>query len=57
VAGIPADCRLLEECDLSRNEAALTGESFPVSRHPTVVEAAAPPARRSNVLFLGTHMW
>ncbi len=24
VAGIPADCRLLEECDLSRNEAALT---------------------------------
>ncbi len=24
VAGIPADFRLLEECDLSRNEAALT---------------------------------
>ncbi|MCX5931333.1 MAG: magnesium-translocating P-type ATPase, partial [Cyanobacteria bacterium] len=55
-AGIPADCRLLEECDLSLNEAALTGESFPVSKHPTVVEAAAPPARRSNVLFLGTHV-
>ena len=31
-AGIPADCRLLEERDLSVNEAALTGESFPVSK-------------------------
>ncbi len=55
-ASIPADCRLLEERDLSVNEAALTGESFPVSKHPMVVEASAPPARRSNVLFLGTHV-
>lgn len=55
-AGIPADCRLLEECDLSLNEAALTGESFPVSKHPAVVSAEAPPSRRSNVLFLGTHV-
>jgi len=30
-AGIPADCRLLEERDLSLDEAALTGESFPVA--------------------------
>lgn len=55
-AGIPADCRLLQERDLSLNEAALTGESFPVSKHPMVVQATAPPARRSNVLFLGTHL-
>ena len=54
--GIPADCRLLEECDLFVNEAALTGESFPVDKSPGVVTAAAPLAGRSNVLMLGTHV-
>jgi magnesium-transporting ATPase (P-type) len=34
-AGIPADCRQLEERE-SVHQAALTGESFPVSRHPVV---------------------
>ena len=54
--GIPADCRLLTECDLFVNEAALTGESFPVDKSPGVVTAAAPLAGRSNVLMLGTHV-
>ena len=55
-AGIPADCRVLEERDLSLNEAALTGESFPVSKHPVAVAADAPLARRTNVLYVGTHV-
>jgi len=55
-AGIPADCRVLEERDLSLDEAALTGESFPVSKHPVLVAADAPMALSSNVLFLGTHV-
>lgn len=55
-AGIPADCRLLEERDLSLDEAALTGESFPVSKHAVAVAADAPLAARTNVLFFGTHV-
>ena len=55
-AGIPADCRVLEERDLSLDEAALTGESFPVSKHAIAVAAQAPLSQRSNVLFLGTHV-
>jgi Mg2+-importing ATPase len=55
-AGIPADCRLLEERDLSLDEAALTGESFPVSKHAVAVAAEAPLAERTNVLHCGTHV-
>lgn len=55
-AGIPADCRLLEERDLSLNEAALTGESFPVSKHAVAVAADAPLAACTNVLYFGTHV-
>jgi len=55
-AGIPADCRLIEERDLSLDEASLTGESFPVSKHPGEAAAAASPAERGNVLFFGTHV-
>ena len=55
-AGIPADCRLLEEHDLSLDEAALTGESFPVAKHPGLQPAETTLAQRSNVLHLGTHV-
>ncbi len=55
-AGIPADCRLLEERDLSVDEAALTGESFPVSKHAVAVAADAPLAARTGVLYFGTHV-
>lgn len=54
--GIPADCRLLEECDLFVDEGALTGESFPVDKSPGVVSAGAPLAGRGNVLLLGSHV-
>ena len=55
-ASIPADCRLLEECDLFVNEAALTGESYSVDKSPGMLPAETPLARRGNVLFLGTHV-
>jgi Mg2+-importing ATPase len=55
-ASIPADCRLLEERDLFVNEAALTGESYPVDKSPGEVPAEAPLARRDNTLYLGTHV-
>ena len=60
-AGIPADCRLLEERDLSVNEAALTGESFPVSKSvmPAPAEPLAtetPIAQRSDRLAMGSHV-
>jgi Mg2+-importing ATPase len=55
-SGIPADCRLLAEQDLFVDEAALTGESYPVDKSPGIVSADAALARRDNVLLLGTHV-
>jgi Mg2+-importing ATPase len=55
-SSIPADCLLLAEQDLFVDEAALTGESFPVDKSPAPVPADAPLARRDNSLFLGTHV-
>jgi Mg2+-importing ATPase len=54
--GIPGDCRLLEERDLCLDEAALTGESFPVEKRVGVLPLETPLAQRSNVLHLGTHV-
>lgn len=55
-AGIPADCRLLEERDLSVDEAALTGESFPVSKSVTPVHGETRLIERSNRLSMGSHV-
>ena len=55
-AHIPADCRVLQECDLSIDAAALTGESYPVSKHTGELAATAPIAQQSNMLHLGTHV-
>ena len=55
-AGIPADCRLLEERDLSVDEAALTGESFPVSKSVTPLTTDADPIELSNRLSMGSHV-
>ena len=54
--GIPGDCRLLEARDLCVDEAALTGESFPVEKGPAQLPAATPLAQRGNVLHLGSHV-
>ncbi|WP_088283093.1 magnesium-translocating P-type ATPase [Ideonella sp. A 288] len=51
---VPADGLVLEARDFLVNESSLTGESFPVEKQAGVVEAAAPMARRSNAVFMGT---
>lgn len=53
---VPADGLVLEAGSLEVDEAALTGESFPVLKQPGIVDADAPVARRSNVCHLGTHV-
>jgi len=55
-SSILADYPLLAAQDLFVDEAALTGESFPVEKSPGIVPADAPLARRHNALFLGTHV-
>ncbi len=54
--GIPGDCRLLAERDLCVDEAALTGESFPVQKQVARLAPQTPLAQRRNVLHLGTHV-
>jgi Mg2+-importing ATPase len=51
---IPADGLLLEAEDLFVNQAVLTGETFPVEKHPGKVEAEASLAQRTNCLFTGS---
>ncbi len=55
-AAIPADCRLLAARDLFVDEAALTGESYPVAKNPGVVAPEVPVSQRENAVFLGTHV-
>lgn len=53
---IPADCVVLEAKDLHVDEATLTGETFPVDKAPAVLALDTPLAKRSSVLFMGTHV-
>lgn len=51
---IPGDLILIESKDFYVNEAALTGESFPVNKIPGAVEKDSPISKRTNTLFMGT---
>lgn len=51
---IPADCLLLETNELFVDEAAFTGESFPVEKRPAPVSAETPLMKRTNTLFMGS---
>jgi Ca2+-transporting ATPase len=52
---VPADARLLEAANLRTEEAALTGESTPVEKDPTVVlDDDAGIGDRRNMVFAGT---
>ena len=52
---VPADARLVDGADLRANEAALTGESLPVSKHAALIlPSNAPLAERTNMLYSGT---
>ncbi len=53
---IAGDCVVLEAKDLFVDEAALTGETFPVEKHETTSDPAATLAQRRNMLFEGTHV-
>ncbi|KAI1388099.1 potassium/sodium eff [Hypoxylon trugodes] len=50
---IPADLRYIEGLNLSTDEALLTGESLPISKHPEVVlnDASIPLGDRVNMLY------
>lgn len=53
---IPGDCYLLESKDLFVDEAALTGETFNAEKNPGILPDTTPIAKRSNSLFMGTHV-
>ena len=53
---IPGDCVILESKDLFVDEAALTGETYPVEKQPGVLPAEASLSERTNTLFMGTHV-
>ena len=53
---IPADSLLLESKELFIDEAAFTGETFPVEKNVGIVDAGAALAQRSNSLFMGSHV-
>src|ERR1043165_6079898 len=53
---VPGDCLLLESKDLFVDEAALTGETYPVEKLCGILPADVPLHRRTNSLFLGTHV-
>ncbi|WP_194755470.1 cation-translocating P-type ATPase [Aliidiomarina indica] len=51
---VPADIRLFENASLQTQEAALTGESVPVSKGTKTVPADTPLAERTGMLYAGT---
>ena len=51
---IPADARLLESAALQCAEAALTGESLPVSKEPEAIVGEVALGDRHNMVFSGT---
>jgi cation-transporting ATPase F len=51
----PADLRLLQSKELRMAEAALTGESLPVDKHPAPLPADTDLADRRNLAYAGTH--
>jgi Mg2+-importing ATPase len=55
-ASIPGDCLILESKDLFVDEASLTGETYPVEKAVGVLAAETPLSKRTNSLFMGTHV-
>ncbi|MEO5534847.1 MAG: magnesium-translocating P-type ATPase [Pseudolysinimonas sp.] len=53
---VPGDCAVLEANGLTVDESALTGETFPVDKQPSVVPAATVLTGRTGAVFLGTHV-
>lgn len=53
---IPGDCYLIESKNLLLDESSLTGESFPVEKSPGIISEGEELSKRSNSLFMGTHV-
>jgi P-type Mg2+ transporter len=53
---VPGDCLLIESRELFVDEATFTGETFPVEKNIGVLPADAPLSKRSNTLFMGSHI-
>ncbi len=51
---IPADARVIESVALQTAEAALTGESLPVSKNSAPIDRDVPLGDRENMVFSGT---
>ncbi|TKB87264.1 MAG: magnesium-translocating P-type ATPase, partial [Nitrospira sp.] len=55
-SSLPGDARLLDAKDLFVDEATLTGETYPAEKSTGILTAAVPLQKRTNSLFLGTHV-
>lgn len=53
---IPGDCLILDSRDLFVDEATLTGETYPVEKSDAAVAAETPLSKRTNALWMGTHV-
>jgi Mg2+-importing ATPase len=53
---VPADARLLTARDFFVDEAALTGESLPVEKHPLDEAPGTDAMALRNICFMGTHV-
>jgi len=53
---IPADSLILESQELFVDEAAFTGETYPVEKNAGILPAKTPLAKRTNTLFMGSHV-
>lgn len=53
---IPGDSLILESQELFIDEAAFTGETYPVEKSPGIVASSAPISKRSNSVFMGSHV-
>ncbi len=53
---IPGDCLLLTSQELFVDEAAFTGETFPVEKNCAVLPVDTVLAKRNNALFMGSHV-
>lgn len=53
---IPGDCLILESKDLSVNEAALTGETYPADKESGVLPTESELSQRTNTLYMGTNV-
>lgn len=53
---IPGDSLILDSQELFIDEAAFTGETYPVEKNTGVVAADVPISKRTNSLFMGSHV-